>query len=393
MQPLRSALVGSLERHAPRGAYVLRRLRNSARRFANRDIISANRRPVLESEPWYVDELRVSAEGVFMRGWAFPPMHWTRNVPQEFLLNDGPFDSVELSMRPDVGAKFWQRERSEQSGVVCRSAAGAHFRDGLLKITYANSPAKLPGGLRHSWFLFDPARESALPSAAQRMRVIGNDDEFGFRLTGATDFGRLASAVEAYCGRPLGSIGSVLDWGVGCGRIARYATKTVAASAFTGCDVDAENVRWCEANLPGRFVHTAMFPPLPFADRSFDLVYGISVFTHFRQSLQDAWLAELHRILKPGGVCLVTTHGRTTIEYAGLKPGEYVSLRDSLAASGIVVGGQNDQLDGAVEHAEEYVNTFHSAAYIRGHWSKAFEVLAIVPGFIFTHDLVVLKAR
>jgi len=50
-------------------------------------------------------------------------------------------------------------------------------------------------------------------------------------------------------------------------------------------------------------------------------------------------------------------------------------------------------LNGAVEHPEEYVNVFHSADYIRQHWSGWFEVLAIIPGYIFTHDLIVLKSK
>jgi SAM-dependent methyltransferase len=394
MGSFRTALVSALDHHSPRSAYTLRRLRDSAIRLANRDIVSANRRATLESEPWFIDELRVSPGEVLFRGWAFPPMHWTREVAAQFALNGHLFDSTQYSIRTDVASKFWQRERAEHSGVVCRSANSNPFgADGFLSIEYLNPPAKLPRGLRHAWSLYDPAAESILPSSIQRTRVIGNDDEFGFRLTGATDFGRLARAVEVFSGRPMEAFESILDWGVGCGRVARYATKRVPARAFSGCDVDEENVRWCRENLPGTYHHTPMFPPLPFPEASYDLVYGISVFTHFKEALQDAWLADLRKILVPGGICLVTTHGRTTIEYAGLKPREYVDLKDSLARRGIVVGGQNDQLDGAVEHSSEYVNTFHSMDYITRRWSEHFEILGIVPGYIFTHDLVVLRAR
>ena len=40
---------------------------------------------------------------------------------------------------------------------------------------------------------------------------------------------------------------------------------------------------------------------------------------------------------------------------------------------------------------EEYVNVFHSKDYVQRKWSKWFSILNIVPGYIFTHDLVVLK--
>jgi SAM-dependent methyltransferase len=43
-----------------------------------------------------------------------------------------------------------------------------------------------------------------------------------------------------------------------------------------------------------------MSPHLPFEDRSFGLVYCGSLFTHI-DDLAEAWFAELHRVLRPGG--------------------------------------------------------------------------------------------
>jgi 8-oxo-dGTP diphosphatase len=51
-------------------------------------------------------------------------------------------------------------------------------------------------------------------------------------------------------------------------------------------------------------------PPLPYAESSFDLVYGVSVFTHLSEEHQRAWLPELRRILKPGGLLLLSFHSK-----------------------------------------------------------------------------------
>jgi SAM-dependent methyltransferase len=50
--------------------------------------------------------------------------------------------------------------------------------------------------------------------------------------------------------------------------------------------------------------------PLPYRDGQFDFVYGLSVFTHLSFDLQLRRAAEIHRILEPGGVALLTFHGR-----------------------------------------------------------------------------------
>jgi SAM-dependent methyltransferase len=232
-----------------------------------------------------------------------------------------------------------------------------------------------------------------MPSKAQRTRVIGNDDEFGFRFSGATDFQRLASAVQAIGGKPLDAYESVLDWGCGCGRIARYASRGAGGGEFAGCDIDEENVTWCSDNLRGSYHRSSSYPPLPFQGASFDLVYGVSVFTHLQEQLQDAWLAELRRVIRPGGLLCVTVHGQAALDYAGLQPKGYVALRDAVARDGIFVVGRNAQLDGVTEGVGEYLNVFHAQSYVREHWSRWFSVKEILSGYVYTHDLVVLQRK
>ena len=53
----------------------------------------------------------------------------------------------------------------------------------------------------------------------------------------------------------------------------------------------------------------AALPPLAFRDNEFDPIYGVSVFTHLPADCQKRWLPQFARILRPGGILLLTVHG------------------------------------------------------------------------------------
>ena len=56
-------------------------------------------------------------------------------------------------------------------------------------------------------------------------------------------------------------------------------------------------------------LQTAPQAALPYAAGFFDAVYCLSVFTHLDERMMGAWLGELKRVLKPGGILLFTVHG------------------------------------------------------------------------------------
>jgi SAM-dependent methyltransferase len=246
---------------------------------------------------------------------------------------------------------------------------------------------------QQSWFIYDCEREaSPFPGESRRFRVIGSNDLNSFRLGGFTDFKRLDAAAVTLTGKGFAGYARVLDWGCGCGRVARYASR-LPEIAFTGCDIDGDNVAWCAKHLGGSFAATRIHPPLPFDAARFDFVYGVSVFTHLDTRFQDAWLDELQRVTAPGALLLVTTHGTTALDYAGLNPTDYQTLRTCIEGQGLYVSGHNTQIEGYSEDAGEYVNVFHDASYIRRHWGQWFDILSILPGYLYTHDLVVMRKR
>ena len=49
------------------------------------------------------------------------------------------------------------------------------------------------------------------------------------------------------------------------------------------------------------------------APGSFDLIYSYSVFSHLAEEIHLRWLAEFHRLLRPGGLLVATTRARECI--------------------------------------------------------------------------------
>ncbi|MCC7067113.1 MAG: class I SAM-dependent methyltransferase [Burkholderiales bacterium] len=357
------------------------------------------------AEPWDLDHAVIETDGapprVRLTGWALPelsPPDDDTATPSEalaryaaqsgrFTVNGrAPLHVDYPQQRPALREHFWQRRDAEYSGFTV--IADLAYPDGYMEVRCANSTTEAMARGRESWFLPDPAQHTDLPDADRRYRVIGNRDVNGFLWLGATDAMRLKMACEAYCGAPLfGRNLQVLDWGVGCGRIARHLAPGIG-DGFHGCDIDADNVSWCAAHLPGRFAPSKLEPPLPWPDATFDVIYGVSVFTHLRREWEQRWLAELRRVLKPGGVLMVTVHGQTAIDFAGLSPTEHHALQDRLAREGLVVTSSNNQLDGFVDHPDEYVNVFHSPDYIEREWATWFGRIVRLPGYLFTHDLI-----
>lgn len=163
---------------------------------------------------------------------------------------------------------------------------------------------------------------------------------------------------------------SVLDFGCGAGRIARWLAPEVIAAggAFHGSDLNPRLAGWCAANLPGRYAANGLQPPLALAAATIDLVYAHSVLTHLTEATARAWLAELARVLRPGGLALLTFHDESFTE--AWAP-EGVAAR--LAAEGYVVW--NNALEGS-----NYISSWTTRARLTELARPWFEVAEIIPG-------------
>jgi SAM-dependent methyltransferase len=151
-------------------------------------------------------------------------------------------------------------------------------------------------------------------------------------------------------------LGTVLDFGCGCGRVIRHWPSFTDAALY-GSDYNPHLVRWCAQNLPiADFRLNQLEPPLPFEDDSFDFVYSLSIFTHLDADRQVPWMEELVRVTKPGGLLLPTFHGRSRVEYSR-EHDQYDQIAPGFDAGELVVieAGQAGSSGCAAYHPERYI--------------------------------------
>ena len=149
----------------------------------------------------------------------------------------------------------------------------------------------------------------ALPPARLRLLVDGRSGEAErFQWVGSR-CAELVRAAVTESGTTIEGLEAILDFGCGCGRVARN-WASLENTEVHGCDYNPELVGWCNGNLPFlRATVNRLEPPLPYVSGSFDLVYAMSVLSHLSEPLQRAWIAEFQRILRPGGMLLVSVLG------------------------------------------------------------------------------------
>jgi len=210
-----------------------------------------------------------------------------------------------------------------------------------------------------------------LPPAGLRHRVGPNSSRAEFLRVGALCADDLMK-VYAELGRRPESDRRWLDFGSGCGRVARHLIGREGARApirdYTGIDVDRCQTAWAARQLPGRFAVILAAPPTALAPGSFDVIFTISVFTHLDEAMQEAWLAELKRLLRPGGLLLATTHAPEIARTSpGVTPGELARLGQRGFLFRPSLGPFNEQ------------SAFHSEAYLQTTWSRHLELRGFFP--------------
>ena len=147
-----------------------------------------------------------------------------------------------------------------------------------------------------------------LPPPHLRTKTAGTADSVWFVESGRAS-AEVIRETAARHGLPLDSIRLMLDLGCGCGRVLRH-WQHLSSVEIHGAEPNEQLATWCSRNLPfARVQRSSPLPPLPYEAEAFDLVYAVSVFTHLTEQVQLLWLAELARILRPGGLLLFSVHG------------------------------------------------------------------------------------
>jgi SAM-dependent methyltransferase len=185
----------------------------------------------------------------------------------------------------------------------------------------------------------DPAaaRAAALDIAPplDLMLAIGATDRGGFERVGDEFLGYLCRFAE------LKPDEHILDIGSGSGRMAIPLTGYLAdGGQYDGCDVWQPGIDWCRQHITSqrpefhfeRFdIWNAKYNPIgqnlgsdyqwPYPDNTFDVVVAMSVYTHLMPRDAARYVAEVARVLKPGGRSLMTWFLLDDASRAGMAAG------------------------------------------------------------------------
>lgn len=213
-----------------------------------------------------------------------------------------------------------------------------------------------------------------MPDLARIQRVASkNANKNSFLNGGRTSYLALKSIAEKD-GIDFSSASiRVLDWGVGCGRVARHFLEHPSVN-FTGIDIDEDNLGWCRENLRGTYLHVDPEPPTAIAADSFDFIYSCSVLSHLTERDADTWLNEIARILSGDGVALLSYNGLSnSASYLSRRPIEFMKVLNRQLFDADI----NHELDGFIPGKDYYRASFASDEWWLAMFEKYFNVIRI----------------
>jgi ubiquinone/menaquinone biosynthesis C-methylase UbiE len=145
---------------------------------------------------------------------------------------------------------------------------------------------------------------------------------------------------------------SILEIGCGRGHLAQHVAEYLTeAGNYFGCDTDRKNIEWCRTEIAASHPHCTFQSishshhshgsrkSLPYENGKFDVVFASSFFLKLSAEEARHYIAEISRVLKVGGCCLVTCFlwnpaidnliksGKTQIKNAS-NSGEYFNLQN-----------------------------------------------------------------
>jgi SAM-dependent methyltransferase len=212
-----------------------------------------------------------------------------------------------------------------------------------------------------------------MPPPSLRLRIGGGLSERSrqtFVRMGKGIANDIENILQSQLKRKLSSFHNILDFGCGCGRALTWVYSLTSEPKYHGTDIDEEAIEWCKNNLKfAEFSVNKPFPPLDFRSEGFDFIYAISVFTHIDEEMQFAWIQELHRVLKPKGVLLISVLGRNACK---IMPKD---IRYRLESQGFVFV-KLDITKGIFPNW--YQLSYHTEGYILQKFGKYFNLLSFM---------------
>jgi len=208
-----------------------------------------------------------------------------------------------------------------------------------------------------------------------------------------------ADFVVESLGGSLEGVRHALDFGCSSGRALRSLSAAFPDVAWHGVDPNAAAVAWASEHVPGvEFAVSPTNPPLAFAAGSLDLVFAVSIWSHFAEDAALRWLSEMRRVLAPGGRLVMTVHGLASIEHAAREqqrpPRQLEEIRRAMYRRGFWFAAEfGDAGDHGVVHPE-WGTSFMTPEWLLRHLSGEWSVDWFAAGRnLRDQDVVTLRRR
>jgi ubiquinone/menaquinone biosynthesis C-methylase UbiE len=227
----------------------------------------------------------------------------------------------------------------------------------------------------------DPA---PLPECSNRENYLG-DNHLGYWLSGYRDYRKTLAVLPDDFGG-----GRYFDFGGSTGRVFRHFAFQSDAWDVWSSDFKINSVEWNLRHFPTtiKSLLNNSNPSLPLPDGYFDLVTAFSVFTHINEP-EVAWLLELRRVLKVGGIACISIHDEATWQNRGQLQDAILRFRPEIAdlpafpeQKTVVTWREDDPYN---------CNVFHARDHIERVWGRFFEICAAKPLYLDRQALVVCR--
>jgi len=276
--------------------------------------------------------------------------------------------------------------RSRLEGVPAEAWAGADEVGRAYLTLHFGVHYSVPAVLEKTGLTADAPPE-AVHAMARGPMAAGGDPALADLVVGAL----------ARAGRELPA--EVLDFGCSSGRVLRVLTAVRPDVRWHGCDPNAPAVRWAAEHVPGAsFQESPLRPPLDRPTGSLDLVYAISIWSHFDASPALAWLSEMYRLLRPGGLLLLSAHGLAAlarhVSRHALAPDDGARCAEALQRSGFWFAPTFGEAGDAGVRDAEWGSAYLTPEWLVARMLPRWSLLLYEPGRLEgTQDVYLFERR
>lgn len=281
----------------------------------------------------------------------------------------------------------------QQNGDAVKAGKDAEFLDKLENaiLHVAGLSGTYYRGPWHEDWIHTPGRNTDIdsttvvpPNELRHWYFLNQDEQY--LSSGKFAANQFRKAYETHMGA-LRPGDHIMEVGCSAGRLIRWFQPEAEAGAFVwGADIDAAAIMWAQANLHKslRFFTNTTAPSLPFPDRTLNLLFGNSLFTHIGE-LAENWMLEVGRALsRDRGLAVITFNDERTMkkmldenEESGTTKFRTADrarqLADDMAEDGVAFGKL------VFNSSPWQQSVWYSNAYLERHLSQYFRIVEIIP--------------